>query len=153
MATTVDSMLAEVKEDYKKNFGRDATSEDMEKRKQRLEKSFQKHPVSGMMVPEDVARAYTAKELNAMASSKNSGKLNLAPLPEGMPKLTEAVAKADAERAERKAAKASGGGGGGGIPKVGPKKPFEMKAGGKVSSASKRADGCAIKGKTRGRMV
>jgi hypothetical protein len=28
-----------------------------------------------------------------------------------------------------------------------------MKKGGKVSSASKRADGCAIKGKTRGRMV
>ena len=28
-----------------------------------------------------------------------------------------------------------------------------MKAGGKVSSASKRADGCAIKGKTKGRMV
>jgi hypothetical protein len=153
MATTVESMLAEVKEDYKKNFGRDATSEDMEKRKQRLEKSFQKHPVSGMMVPEDAARAYTAKELNAMASSKNSGKLNLAPLPEGMPKLTDAIAKADAERAERKAAKASGGGGGGGLPKVGPKKPFEMKAGGKVSSASSRADGCAIKGKTRGRMV
>jgi hypothetical protein len=28
-----------------------------------------------------------------------------------------------------------------------------MKAGGKVSSASKRADGCAVKGKTKGRMV
>ena len=28
-----------------------------------------------------------------------------------------------------------------------------MKKGGKVSSASKRADGCAIRGKTRGRMV
>ena len=28
-----------------------------------------------------------------------------------------------------------------------------MKSGGKVGSASKRADGCAIKGKTRGRMV
>ena len=28
-----------------------------------------------------------------------------------------------------------------------------MKKGGKVSSASKRADGCAVKGKTRGRMV
>jgi hypothetical protein len=42
-----------------------------------------------------------------------------------------------------------GGGGGGGIPKVGPKRPLDMKAGGKVSSASKRADGCAIRGKTR----
>jgi len=28
-----------------------------------------------------------------------------------------------------------------------------MKKGGKVSSASKRADGCCIKGKTRGRLV
>jgi glutamate 5-kinase len=28
-----------------------------------------------------------------------------------------------------------------------------MKKGGKVSSASKRADGCAVKGKTRGKMV
>ena len=29
----------------------------------------------------------------------------------------------------------------------------EMKKGGMVSSASKRADGCAVKGKTRGKMV
>ena len=29
----------------------------------------------------------------------------------------------------------------------------KMVNGGKVSSASKRADGCAIKGKTKGRMV
>ena len=28
-----------------------------------------------------------------------------------------------------------------------------LKSGGKVGSASKRADGCAVKGKTRGRMV
>ena len=28
-----------------------------------------------------------------------------------------------------------------------------MKAGGKVSSASKRADGCAIRGKTKGRII
>jgi hypothetical protein len=33
------------------------------------------------------------------------------------------------------------------------KPPGGMKKGGKVSSASKRADGCAIKGKTKGRMV
>jgi hypothetical protein len=30
---------------------------------------------------------------------------------------------------------------------------YGMKKGGSVSSASKRADGCAIKGKTRGKMV
>ena len=45
--------------------------------------------------------------------------------------------------------RSGGGGGGAGIPKVGPKKPMEMKSGGKVSSASKRADGCAIRGKTK----
>ena len=33
------------------------------------------------------------------------------------------------------------------------KKAVGMKKGGKVSSASKRADGCAVKGKTRGRMI
>jgi hypothetical protein len=50
--------------------------------------------------------------------------------------------------------RSGGGGGGAGIPKVGPKKPLDMKKGGVVkSSASKRGDGCAIKGKTRGRMV
>ena len=42
-----------------------------------------------------------------------------------------------------------GGGGGAGIPKVGPKKPYDFKKGGKVSSASKRADGCCIRGKTK----
>ena len=30
---------------------------------------------------------------------------------------------------------------------------MKMQAGGKVSSASKRADGCAIRGKTKGKMV
>ena len=34
-----------------------------------------------------------------------------------------------------------------------PPSPREMASGGKVSSASKRADGCCIKGKTRGKMV
>jgi hypothetical protein len=32
-------------------------------------------------------------------------------------------------------------------------RPIKKAKGGTVSSASKRADGCAIKGKTRGRMV
>ena len=42
----------------------------------------------------------------------------------------------------------------GGSVKAKPKaKPKAYKAGGKVSSASKRADGCAVKGKTKGRMV
>jgi hypothetical protein len=47
--------------------------------------------------------------------------------------------------------RAGSGGGGDFSGMKGLDKPF--KAGGKVSSASKRADGCAIKGKTKGRMV
>jgi hypothetical protein len=35
----------------------------------------------------------------------------------------------------------------------GPKPMPMMKKGGKVSSASKRADGCAIRGKTKGKMI
>jgi hypothetical protein len=42
-----------------------------------------------------------------------------------------------------------GGGGGTGMPKTGLNKQPEFKAGGKVKSASSRADGCAIRGKTR----
>jgi len=42
-----------------------------------------------------------------------------------------------------------GGGGGGGMPKMNRDITKNYKAGGKVSSASKRADGCCIRGKTR----
>jgi hypothetical protein len=45
------------------------------------------------------------------------------------------------------------GGGGGAMPKSNRDLTRNYKAGGKVSSASKRADGCAIKGKTKGRMI
>ena len=42
-----------------------------------------------------------------------------------------------------------GGGGGGGMPKMNRDLTKNYKSGGKVSSASKRADGCCIRGKTR----
>jgi hypothetical protein len=67
-------------------------------------------------------------------------------------------AKAEAERprtyAERlqdmgRLPKPSGGGGGGGVPKINRDITKNYKAGGKVSSASKRADGIAIRGKTK----
>lgn len=45
------------------------------------------------------------------------------------------------------------GGGGMGTGKMSRDITKNYKAGGRVSSASKRADGCAVKGKTRGRMV
>ena len=50
-----------------------------------------------------------------------------------------------------------GGGGAGlgdvGIKGIGKKSKLDYAKGGKVSSASKRADGCCVKGKTKGRMV
>jgi hypothetical protein len=45
------------------------------------------------------------------------------------------------------------GGGGGAMPKSNRDLTKNYKKGGNVSTASKRADGCCIKGKTRGRMV
>lgn len=126
MTTTIDTILAEIKEDFKKNFGRDATPEDLEKRKQMLEKNLEKYPAKGGLIPEDAARAYTTKELNAM------------------------------KPAEKTTGSTRGGGsgmGGSGVDVEGLKmnkniKP-KMKEGGKVSSASSRADGCCIRGKTR----
>lgn len=47
----------------------------------------------------------------------------------------------------------AGSGGGGGMPKSNRDITKNYKKGGSVSSASKRGDGCAIKGKTKGRMV
>jgi len=80
-------------------------------------------------------------------------------------KVEEAKAKVRAIAEEVRAEKAkdrkpnkdfghtrAGGGGGGDFSGMkGLDRPF--KAGGKVSSASKRADGCATKGKTKGRIV
>jgi hypothetical protein len=102
---------------------------------------------------DDLLEKSKAERLKDMAD-----KVKIAPLPEGTPNIDKAISKMDelraqmeARKAARAAAKESGGGGGGGagIPKVGPKRPTDMKKGGKVSSASKRADGCAIRGKTR----
>jgi hypothetical protein len=49
--------------------------------------------------------------------------------------------------------KSGGGGGGGGMPKMNRDITKNYKKGGNVATASKRADGCCIKGKTRGRIV
>ena len=67
--------------------------------------------------------------------------------------LSKKAEKAPYERKAEKFEKTKGGGGAGGdfSGMKGLDRPY--KAGGIVSSASKRADGCAIKGKTRGRMV
>jgi len=72
-------------------------------------------------------------------------------------KAAEKEAAKKAESYQRSMLSSSGNvtksGGGGGMPKLNRDITKNMKAGGKVSSASKRADGCAIKGKTKGRMI
>lgn len=100
-------------------------------------------------------RAIEKEQIRKMGDALNRAGVPLGPRPETFPKTAaafEEMARSDAERAERRAAKA-GGGGGAGIPKVGAKRTPEFKKGGMVSSASKRADGCATKGKTRGKMI
>jgi len=74
---------------------------------------------------------------------------------EGMsrPSLSEKIkreTREDSDKAEELRRKQEPSGGGGGESTARPK---VMKAGGKVSSASSRADGCCVKGKTKGRMI
>jgi hypothetical protein len=76
--------------------------------------------------------------------------------------LKKSLEKAATPEYERKAKKfegtkskgssRGGAGGGGGIIPLDKRTPY-FKKGGKVSSASSRADGCCVKGKTRGKMV
>jgi hypothetical protein len=61
--------------------------------------------------------------------------------------------KSFAEKLEKLSKSSGGGGGGMGTGKMNRDITKAYKAGGSVSSASKRADGCAVKGKTKGKMV
>lgn len=63
-------------------------------------------------------------------------------------KSSPLIAKAEIERMKEILDKPKGGGGGA-MPKSNRDITKNYKAGGKVSSASKRADGCAIRGRTR----
>jgi hypothetical protein len=89
-----------------------------------------------------------ADRLKAMAD-----KVKIAPLPEGTPNLDAAVKKMEALREQMEARRAARGGGGGATLKSNRDITKNHKTGGKVSSASSRADGCAQRGKTKGRMV
>lgn len=68
------------------------------------------------------------------------------------PKFTDSGDTTDLKKMGRGRV-AGGGGGSAGIPKSNRDLTRNYKSGGKVSSASKRADGCAVKGKTKGRFV
>jgi len=66
------------------------------------------------------------------------------------PKFTDS---GDTQQMRTGRGRVGGGGGGGALLKSSRDLTKNYKSGGKVSSASKRADGCAIKGKTKGRMI
>jgi hypothetical protein len=111
---------------------KDRTDKSWEKISKRLEQD--KGPAQGRLDIDDAERKN--REANAKKSIQD-----LRDLREG--KITNDDLK---ERV-----RARGGAGGGGMPsdKMDKMKKMNYKAGGKVKSASSRADGCAIRGKTR----
>ena len=94
--------------------------------------------------PKDLeeAKKYTQER----KAYKDASQIGPAPSYEGTDRFVAAAKKMQAARAANKAAAADRA-----------SRVNEMgdtyKKGGKVSSASKRADGCAVKGKTRGTMI
>jgi len=96
------------------------------------------------------AKEVEANEKKANASAKKAGYPSAEAEEKALrQKAIEELTNKKGTNLNKEAARGGGGGGGMGIPKVGPKRPLDMKKGGKVSSASKRADGCAVRGKTR----
>ena len=108
---------------------KDKTDKSWEKISKRLAQD--KGPAQGRLDIDDAERKN--REANAKKSIQD-----LRDLREG--KITNTELK---ERVK------SRGGSAAGIPKSGKNEPLKFKSGGKVSSASKRADGCCIRGKTR----
>lgn len=101
-----------------------------------------------------IKSTFEKEQIRKMGDALDKAGVPLGPRPETFPKTTaalEEIRKSDAERAARKAEKTSGGGGGA-MPKSNRDLTKNYKAGGKVN-ASSRADGCAMRGKTRGRIV
>ena len=100
----------------------------------------------------------TTKERNKAAKA-GQGSLDLSGADEARAKLKAMAQEArdinKDERTYKRFGEPKGGGGGGGSGGIKSMKyePKTFKTGGKVSSASKRADGCAMRGKTKGCMV
>ena len=121
---------------------RRATSYDSTEAKRNLARAGSEH-ASGKPAP---------KEVKAEAPRAERAPSSVKPEPITGPKPAKSAEAAMPDTAARKAATAerlsksrSG--------KLGTQGVYSMKSGGSVSSASKRGDGCAIRGKTKGRMV
>jgi hypothetical protein len=134
----MDQDLYDIDPEYRKKYDRDmkAYAKEVEAREAKANAEAKK-PVQGRLDIDDAERKN--REANAKKSIQD-----LRDLREG--KITN-----DDLKERVKARGGSGGGGGGGAPsdKMDKMKKMNYKAGGKVSSASKRADGCCIRGKTR----
>jgi hypothetical protein len=94
-----------------------------------------------------------ASRQESMESSKAKMNSIASPTPAAEKAIENYRAKVGSDAGGRTIGSGGGGGGGMGTGKMNRDISKNMKKGGKVSSASKRADGCAIKGKTRGRIV
>lgn len=96
-----------------------------------------------------IKNTFEKEQIRKMGDALDKAGVPLGPRPETFPKTTaalEEIRKSDVERAARKAEKASGGGGA--MPKSNRDITKNYKSGGKVN-ASSRADGIAIRGRTR----
>jgi hypothetical protein len=94
--------------------------------------------------PETAKKFESALEKARAEVSKITEKVN------SEPKYT---GKAYSDTGPKTGPTSGGFGGAGGMPKMNRDITKNYKAGGTVSSASKRADGCAVKGKTKGKVL
>ena len=125
------------------------SAEEIQKAK---EKAKEKAILRDAEAKADQAKQAT-KERNKVAKA-GQGSLDLSGADEARAKLKAMAQEArdinkDERTYKRFGEPRGGGGGGGGGVKSMKYEPKTFKSGGKVSSASKRADGCAIRGKTR----
>jgi hypothetical protein len=133
----MDQNLEDIDPDARKKYDRDmkAYAKEMEANEKKANARAQK---AGYPTAEAEEKALREKAINELTEKKGTN-------------LNKEAARATGEQSK---SRGGGGGGGGGIDLEkgmmgGRMKKPSYKAGGKVSSASKRADGCAIRGKTR----
>jgi len=72
MGTNIDDLIDSVKNNYQKNFGRDATAENLAEHRARLEKNIEKYPRTHGLIPEDSDSAYSQKQLYEMDKNRRA---------------------------------------------------------------------------------